>query len=63
MLVGGKFERYTECVVVQYYNLGLKGRGNVAAATAIVALEKREQCSVEETVSDIEAVLWCNITM
>jgi hypothetical protein len=30
--------------VVQYYNVRLKGIGNGAAATAIVALEKREQC-------------------
>jgi hypothetical protein len=30
--------------VVQYYNVRLKSVGNVAAATGIVALEKREKC-------------------
>jgi hypothetical protein len=44
MLDRGNCERYTVCAVVQYYNVRLKGRGNLAAATAIVALEKREQC-------------------
>jgi hypothetical protein len=37
-------ERYRGCVVVQYYNVRMKGIGNGAAGTAIVALEKREQC-------------------
>jgi hypothetical protein len=44
MLDRGNCERYAECAVVQYYNVRVKGRGNGAAATAIVALEKREQC-------------------
>jgi hypothetical protein len=44
MLDRGNCERYTGCVVVQYYNVRLKGIGNVEAATGIVALEKREQC-------------------
>jgi hypothetical protein len=48
---------------VQYYNVKLKGIGNGAAATGIVALEKREQCKVGETVCDIKDELWCNITM
>jgi hypothetical protein len=44
MLGRGNCERYTGCAVVHYYNVRLKGRVNGAAATAIVALEKREQC-------------------
>jgi hypothetical protein len=49
--------------VVQYYNVRLKGKGNGAAATGIVALEKREQCYIGGTVNGIQGVLWCNITM
>jgi hypothetical protein len=56
-------ERYTGCAVVQYYKVRLKGIGNEAAATGIVALKKREKCEIGETVSDIQDVLWCNITM
>jgi hypothetical protein len=63
MLDRGNYERHTGCAVEQKYNVGLKGIGNVAAATEIVALEKKEQCGVGETVSDIQSVLWCNITM
>jgi hypothetical protein len=37
-------ERYTMCAVVKYYNVRLKGIGKGAAATSIVASEKREQC-------------------
>jgi hypothetical protein len=44
MLDRGNGERYTEGAVVQYYNVRLKGIGKGAAATVIVALEKREQC-------------------
>jgi hypothetical protein len=44
MLDRGNCERYTGCAVVQYFNVRLKGRGKVAAANAIVALKKREQC-------------------
>jgi hypothetical protein len=44
MLDRGHCKRYTGCAVVQYYNVRLKGIGNGAAATAIVALEKGEQC-------------------
>jgi hypothetical protein len=63
MLFMGNCERYIGCAVVQYYNVRLKGIGDGAAATAIVAFEKREHCYVDETVSDIHGVLWCNITM
>jgi hypothetical protein len=44
MLDRGNYERYTECDVMQYYNVRLKGIGNGAAATGIVAVDKREQC-------------------
>jgi hypothetical protein len=44
MLDRGNSERYTGCAVVQYYNVRLKVIRNVAAATVIVALAKREQC-------------------
>jgi hypothetical protein len=37
----GNCERYTACVVVQYYNVRLKVIRIGAAATGIVALEKR----------------------
>jgi hypothetical protein len=59
----GKCERFTGCAVVQYYNVRLKDIGNGAAATGIVALEKRDQCLIGETVSDIKDMLWCNITI
>jgi hypothetical protein len=63
MLGRGNCERYTGCAVVQYYTVRLKGIENVAAATAIVALEKKEQCYIGDSVSHIQCVLWCNITM
>jgi hypothetical protein len=44
MLGRGNCERFTACAVVQYYNVRLKGIGNGAAATGIVALAKSEQC-------------------
>jgi hypothetical protein len=44
MLDRGNCERCRVCAVVQYYNVRLKGTGNGAASTGIVALEKSEQC-------------------
>jgi hypothetical protein len=41
----------------------MKFTGNGAAATGIVALDKREQFYIGEIVSGIEGVLWCNIIM